>query len=619
MNISLLDQFTGFITKRISCIKIAWIGWVLLILSACSLSLGKTPVTSLQPDEPVESIMASLPRPTRTPWPAALTETGTPTAPLPPPSPTGESPNNIIEELRDFPSDGLPYSDLFLNELQTDQICGEDGPEPASSLFFVDLSNRKPLAAISPDQQMPVASAFKGPLLMYALSNLDSEIWGSVPVKYWNQEGQIPEGDLLILRENWILSRLYNMIVHSSNKAAAEVLVYVNEHSASDLNPIEQFNSWSEDIIGISSSSGLYEWEFEPALGQTDERFKNRVITNQCGRNYYFSNTFSSRDLAFYYAWLLEEAPQQLMQTAFDLLSIVEEEPGFLESAALSLGAKSISKAGYFSGENTSFVWVDSGLIMMGDGSAYLIVTSTLNAAEVLSRWYDVVREVIQLETVSDQLGMIANLSKPDWAISLKQAAAAYVVDSAEGADQIARKINWLPDQDVEGSSLMCGPLSGAILKDAGLLPTDFDLGLLWLPDPIRNGRPWTLFNREDYYVFGFRSPNFSLDRFNFAQFPLLPGDLIYSHGGTGTHVFIVTEIDAFGKAYTVTNYCLGKDNCPIWRMLLYDLKNPGQGAFYQEFQEGWFRTGLLGFDVLRSKEYPQVFPDWYFRYLIPE
>jgi hypothetical protein len=521
--------------------------------------------------------------------------------------------------LEDFPSDGLYYNDLFLDKIQIDQTCRGDSPEPAVSLLVVDLSSRKLLAAILPDKQMPVASAFKGPLLLYALSNLDPEIWENVPVKYWSQEGQIPEEYLLILRENWILSRLYDMIVHSSNKAAAEVLVYVNENSASDLNPIEQFNTWSQETIGISPSSGLYEWEHGPAIGQTDERFRNRVVTGQCGQRYYFSNTYSGRDLAIYYAWLAEEAPQQIRVTAYEILSIIEEEPGFLENAALDLGVKSVSKAGYFSGKNTGFVWVDSGLIVLADGSSFLIVTATLNAAEVLPGLYDLLQEVIQLETGRNRLEMIASISRPVWADLLKQAASAYVVESSDGADQIARKINWLPDQDVEDSSMMCGPLSGAILQDAGFLPPDFDLGLLWLPDPIRNGRPWTLFSREEFYVFGFRSPYLALARFNFLQFPLLPGDMIYSYGGSGTHVFVVTEIDASGRAYTVTNYCLGEDNCPIRRMLLYDLEQPGQGAFYHEFQEGWFRAGQLGFDVLRSKEYSQVFSDLYFRYLIPE
>jgi len=588
-----------------------------ILVSACSLNLGQSSNTSLAS---VESLEASPAVPTKsvgTQSSANPSPTATAIVAVSTPIPTEQSIYN--EELEEFPSADLPYNDLFLDNIQIDQTCGEDGLESAVSLLVVDLSNKKTLAAILPDKQMPVASAFKGPLLLYALSNLDPEIWENVPVKYWSQKGQIPEEYLLILRENWILSRLYNMIVHSSNKAAAEVLVYVNENSASELNPIEQFNTWSQETIGISSSSGLYEWEHGPAIGQTDERFRNRIVTGQCGQRYYFSNTYSSRDLAIYYAWLDEEAPKQIQLTAYEILSIIEEEPGYLESAALDLGATSVSKAGYFGGKNTGFVWVDSGLIVLADGSSFLIVTATLNAAEVLPDWYDLLQEIIQLETGSDRLEMLANISKPDWADLLKQAASAYVVESTDGADQIARKINWLPDQDVEDSSMMCGPLSGAILQDAGFLPPDFDLGLLWLPDPIRNGRPWTLFSREEFYVFGFRSPYLALARFNFIQFPLLPGDMIYSYGGSGTHVLVVTEIDAFGRAYTVTNYCLGEDNCPIRRMLLYDLEQPGQGAFYKEFQEGWFRTGLMGFDVLRSKEYPQVFSDWYFRYLIPE
>jgi hypothetical protein len=617
MNNNLFDQLSKLYPRRIQFIAVAAVGCAVFLLSACSPNLGQSPSTSLASEESLEVPTTLPPEPVGTHSSANSRPAGTAIVVAPTPIPTEE--RTISEELEDFPSDGLYYNDLFLDKIQIDQTCRGDGPEPAVSLLVVDLSSRKLLAAILPDKQMPVASAFKGPLLLYALSNLDPEIWENVPVKYWSQEGQIPEEYLLILRENWILSRLYDMIVHSSNKAAAEVLVYVNENSASDLNPIEQFNTWSQETIGISPSSGLYEWEHGPAIGQTDERFRNRVVTGQCGQRYYFSNTYSGRDLAIYYAWLAEEAPQQIRVTAYEILSIIEEEPGFLENAALDLGVKSVSKAGYFSGKNTGFVWVDSGLIVLADGSSFLIVTATLNAAEVLPGLYDLLREVIQLETGRNRLEMIASISRPVWADLLKQAASAYVVESSDGADQIARKINWLPDQDVEDSSMMCGPLSGAILQDAGFLPPDFDLGLLWLPDPIRNGRPWTLFSREEFYVFGFRSPYLALARFNFLQFPLLPGDMIYSYGGSGTHVFVVTEIDASGRAYTVTNYCLGEDNCPIRRMLLYDLEQPGQGAFYHEFQEGWFRTGQMGFDVLRSKEYPQVFSDLYFRYLIPE
>lgn len=613
----MFDQLFKLFSRWIPFTAVAAVGCAVILVSACSPNLGQSSNTSLASIEYLEASPAVPTKSVGTQSSANPNPTATAIVIVSTPIPTEQSIFN--EELEEFPSADLPYNDLFLDNIQIDQTCVEDGPESAVSLLVVDLSNKKTLAAILPEKQMPVASAFKGPLLLYALSNLDPGIWENVPVKYWSQKGQIPEEYLLILRENWILSRLYDMIVHSSNKAAAEVLVYVNENSASELNPIEQFNTWSQETIGISSSSGLYEWEHGPAVGQTDERFRNRIVTGQCGQRYYFSNTYSSRDLAFYYVWMDEEAPKQIRLTAYEILSTIEEEPGFLESTALDLGATSVSKAGYFGGKNTGFVWVDSGLIVLADGSSFLIVTATLNAAEVLPDWYDLLQEIIQLETGSDRLEMLANISKPDWADLLKQAASTYVVESTDGADQIARKINWLPDQDVEDSSMMCGPLSGAILQDAGFLPPDFDLGLLWLPDPIRNGRPWTLFSREEFYIFGFRSPYLALARFNFIQFPLLPGDMIYSYGGSGTHVLVVTEIDASGRAYTVTNYCLGEDNCPIRRMLLYDLKQPGQGAFYKEFQEGWFRTGLMGFDVLRSKEYPQVFSDWYFRYLIPE
>jgi hypothetical protein len=165
----------------------------------------------------------------------------------------------------------------------------------------------------------------------------------------------------------------------------------------------------------------------------------------------------------------------------------------------------------------------------------------------------------------------------------------------------------------------MCGPLTGAMLKDVGVIPEDLNLYKFWLGDPPRDGRPWKYFNEEDFYLFAFRSREHALNRFNFRAFPLLPGDVMYTHGGTGTHLFLVIEVDQQGRAFSVNNNCIGDYNCPIQRVMMYDLSNPGVGAFYTDYQEGWFRTGQLGFDLLRSKEYPQIFSDWYFRYALTD
>jgi len=354
MKINLFDQLFKLFPRWIPFTAIAAVGCAVIAVSACSPNLGQSSNTSLAS---VESLEASPAVPTKSVGTQSLANSSpTATAIIVVSTPTPTEQSIFNEELEEFPFADLPYNDLFIDNIQIDQTCGEDGPESAVSLLVVDLSNKKTLAAILPEKQMPVASAFKGPLLLYALSNLDPGIWENVPVKYWSQKGQIPEEYLLILRENWILSRLHNMIVHSSNKAAAEVLVYVNENSASELNPIEQFNTWSQETIGISSSSGLYEWEHGPAIGQTDERFRNRIVTGQCGQRYYFSTTYSSRELAIYYAWLYEEAPKQIRLTTYEILSIIEEEPGYLESAAL-IWAQHLSAKRVISAAALRLIW----------------------------------------------------------------------------------------------------------------------------------------------------------------------------------------------------------------------------------------------------------------------
>ncbi len=521
-------------------------------------------------------------------------------------------------EIQDVQEAELPYNYLFQEMIDAYRTCQEEASEDwSASLFLYDLDQRQPLAGMGLDKQMPVASAFKGPVLFYALSHLDPDVTGSVPIRYWSQTGEIPEEYLPLLREHWILSRLYNMIVHSSNRATAQVLNYVNARSQTDLNPLEQFNAWSREVVQTSMESGLYQWQHPPLEGITDPSSPPQNVYGRCGSAYYYYNTYSVRDLGMYYAWLVNEAPAHVQELAFSLLSIVEEEPGFLETTAVRLRGRSISKGGIFGGEAITHVWVDAGLILLEEGQTYLAATATINSADLLSSFYEGIERIIRIENDLPRTHLINQITLPDWAANLKAVASNYQADSHQEAVEVARDIDYIKGHDTEDSSTMCGPLTGAMLRDAGLLAPDVDLGLFWYPDPIRNGRPWTLFDLDDFYLFGFRSPEYALDTFDFTRFPLLPGDIIYTHGGSGTHLFVVTEVDDQGRAYTVTNYCEGEHDCPIRRLLLYDPADPGRGAFYSEFQEGWFRTGMMGFDLLRSKTYPQIFSDWYLTFLL--
>lgn len=581
----------------------------LTLISACAQNTPLITPTSLPSASPDPGSPTASPSPSATPTiPSTPTETAQPTA-------TEIPPFSLYESLLAPLGEEFPYNDQFLEVIQAGQNCADGQPGGAVSLLIYDVSGQRQLAALQSEEQMPVASAFKGPLLLYALSEIDPEVWTSVPVRYWSQTGEIPEEYLPLLREHWILSRMYDMIVDSSNWAAGVVLDYVNDHSVTDLNSLEQFNTWSREVVGVSQSSGLRSWEDGPTDGLLDQSYPLRKVTDWCGRTYSYPNTYSAKDLSLYYAWLFEEAPYDLQATAYELLSIVEGNPNYIEKSAISLGGNSISKGGIFGGGRSSFVWVDAGFIVL-EKQLYLVVTSTINASDRLSGIYDQLRGIIQAESPYDPISLVNGLTRPDWAIALEEASQAYLTETHAEANKVAQEIDYLAGA-VEDASLMCGPLAGSMLKDVGILPEDFNLYQFWLGDPPRDGRPWKYFDEEDYYLFGFRSRDLALNKFNFKAFPLLPGDVMYTHGGTGTHLFLVIEVDESGRAVSVNNNCIGEYNCPIQRVLMYDLSNPGVGVFYTEYQEGWFRTGQLGFDLLRSKEYPQIFSDWYFRYLL--
>ncbi len=196
------------------------------------------------------------------------------------------------------------------------------------------------------------------------------------------------------------------------------------------------------------------------------------------------------------------------------------------------------------------------------------------------------------------------------WQERLRLAALAYQASFPEDAEKVARSLNYLDGQG-ESAENMCGPLAAAILRDAGLLPAQAgpvqDLKSYWQARPSTNGRPWSLFPERDYDVFRFDTP---LAEFDFRAWPLQPADFVYSYAGNEgfEHMFIVTEVDAEGRAYTVTNQPQVWGN-EIWgkililRYLLYDPHTPGAGIIYNEWSDPSLgRTGQNGFEVLRKR-----------------
>ena len=195
-----------------------------------------------------------------------------------------------------------------------------------------------------------------------------------------------------------------------------------------------------------------------------------------------------------------------------------------------------------------------------------------------------------------------------DWQERLRTTAQSFVTNSREETLQIARVLGF-QRYGQEDPSNMCGPLSAAILQRAGLLPSAAgpvtDLASYWLADPLSNGRPWSLFPSDQYQIHRFTQ---SIERFDFSEWPLRPGDFVYTYSGRGafSHMFVVTEVDVDGRSYTVTNQEQPDGNYWIERVLLYDPMDLEAGVLRSTCENcgSWRRkTGLGGFDVLRRTD----------------
>jgi hypothetical protein len=192
------------------------------------------------------------------------------------------------------------------------------------------------------------------------------------------------------------------------------------------------------------------------------------------------------------------------------------------------------------------------------------------------------------------------------WQMKLKEVAEALITTTQEESQELANKIGFLGGTH-EDPSNMCGPLTAAILRDANLLPTAVgplqDPKNFWYANPRMNGRPWNLFPMDEYDLI---VHNVSISNFDFSEWPLCTGDVVYTYAGRGeySHIFVVTEIDEIGRAYTVTNQVQSDSGYLVDRVLLYDPTDPTIGAFKNTWTNDFMlgRTGLGGFEVLRRK-----------------
>ncbi len=188
------------------------------------------------------------------------------------------------------------------------------------------------------------------------------------------------------------------------------------------------------------------------------------------------------------------------------------------------------------------------------------------------------------------------------------QVASAYLADSTEDALLSAQKIDWLGPAGVEGPQAMCGPLAWAIINGAGAFPPDlgkWSLGPIrfWFAEPRTDGRPWNLFPEELFTLHSFNEP---AGTFDFGAFPLYPGDFLFtfSKGDGFDHMFVVTEEDADGSRYTVSNLIqrYPYEKMSVERVVLYNAKDATAGILRNQWAKDVRngRTGHDGFDVFR-------------------
>lgn len=191
----------------------------------------------------------------------------------------------------------------------------------------------------------------------------------------------------------------------------------------------------------------------------------------------------------------------------------------------------------------------------------------------------------------------------------LSSAAQKYIANTEGEAIQVSRSIGYLPNEGHPAS--VCGPLSIAILQDAGLLDPAIDRHSFWKLDPRPDADLPTLeqtFPVENYIWYSTRT---SVDQFDFSRFPLYPGDFLYLYaGGMGSfeHMLVVSRVDDSGRAYAVTNLNT-PDGYLIQEKMLYDPTQPGSGLFYDWTDQKNWRIGLTGFggfDLWRVKSAPR-------------
>lgn len=161
---------------------------------------------------------------------------------------------------------------------------------------------------IQADKLYPVASCFKAWVALYYYLN--------TPRDQWNDTQGTP---------------LYSTIVFSNNTEAGTLLVDIAERVGGSGNPIEKFNNFLMQTVGMTNGMHTWDWPGSPTVGFADERFAPSDNRSMLYKDEYYlvDNLFTVTDLAHGYDVLQRgasfarwDAMQQAIQATHSLLTI---------------------------------------------------------------------------------------------------------------------------------------------------------------------------------------------------------------------------------------------------------------------------------------------------------
>ncbi|GAB4541067.1 MAG: hypothetical protein Fur002_08830 [Anaerolineales bacterium] len=206
-------------------------------------------------------------------------------------------------------------------------------------------------------------------------------------------------------------------------------------------------------------------------------------------------------------------------------------------------------------------------------------------------------------KTQTGELAFWGNLSITEQ-INLYNASLTFIRKTTQESKSIGEEI---AGQGYGSPTLICGPLSIAILQRAEILSANVTPYEFWLLNPfVPKDRALAdkTFPAKEYEHHVIRT---ALNKIDYKGFPLYPGDFLYikdGDGGTFEHMLVVNRVDALGRAYAVTNFYTPQGFI-IDETMLYDPNEPNLGIFKwwtrkKNAEEG--ATGFGGFELWRKK-----------------